>query len=111
MATRPESRQQPLNYCVPNTGEAVQNAQNAVSAVTDETVNICGFVFEKKKVIMTLKCLSVPLIIAVIFGITLVPCFFFAKAVIIEDPSTFEEIIDKYQFEVLVVSLLRVKRR
>ena len=96
LATRPESRPEPLNYVVPREEPIVQ------SAVSPDNNNSCGC--DRGKCSSVLKCLAIFPILAIIFGITLVPCYILAKEVIIQDKATFDEIVQKYKFEVFVVS-------
>jgi len=93
LASRPGSRPEPLNYVVPTEEPAVQSAISP-----DNTVCGCG----RGKCSSVLRCLAIFPILAIIFGITLVPCYMLAKEVIIEDQATFDEIIQNYKFEVFV---------
>merc|ERR1712004_12520 len=94
LATRPGSRPEPLNYVVPREEPIVQ------SAVSPDNNNSCGC--GRGKCSSVLKCLAIFPILAIIFGITLVPCYILAKEVIIQDKATFDEIVQKYKFEVFV---------
>jgi len=94
LATGPGSRPEPLNYVVPREEPIVQ------SAVSPDNNNSCGC--DRGKCSSVLKCLAIFPILAIIFGITLVPCYILAKEVIIQDKATFDEIVQKYKFEVFV---------
>ena len=96
LASRPGSRPEPLNYVVPTEEPAVQ------SAISPDNTKCCGC--DRGKCSSVLRCLAIFPILAIIFGITLVPCYMLAKEVIIEDQATFDEIIQNYKFEVFVVS-------